>query len=255
MANESSSRHFTVALLADIHANLEAFHAVLADLATHHQYDVILIAGDLVSNGPQPAETLALIQESGIPALYGNGERAIVEASPHNLLACWTHEQIGEKGVAYLDSLPFSQRITPPHGNSPEADLLIVHATPTSVYDILILETHPSISSYTTATPEPEARLMLGDARAKLIVYGHIHYASSGIIGTQRLASIGAVGFPFDGNPQAAYALATWENEQWQIYHYRVSYDYARAIEKIHQSGQPQADLFARRLRTASWCK
>ncbi|HEY4384001.1 MAG TPA: metallophosphoesterase family protein [Ktedonobacteraceae bacterium] len=253
--NKLASRQFTVALIADIHGNLEALNAVLVDLAKQ-QYDAMVIAGDLISNGPQPVETLARIRELNVPAIYGNGERAIVEARPRNLLACWTRQQIGDEGAAFLAGLPFSYRIAAPHGSSPETDLLIVHATPTSVTDILILEPHPSVPSYPTPTPEHEARKMLGDAQANLIIYGHIHYASAGTIGAQRIASIGAVGFPFDGNQQAAYALVTWHDEdQWQVTHHRVAYDYERALEAIYQSGQPSADMYVRRLRSASWCR
>ncbi|HTK09860.1 MAG TPA: metallophosphoesterase family protein [Ktedonobacteraceae bacterium] len=253
--NKPSSRPFAVALIADIHGNLAALHAVLADL-TQQQYDALIIAGDLISNGPQPLETLALIRELHVPAIYGNGERAIVEARPKNLLACWTRQQIGDEGAAYLAGLPFSYRIAAPQSSSPETDLLIVHATPTSVTDILILEPHPSVPSYPTPTPEHEAKRMLGDARANLIIYGHIHYASAGTIGAQRLASIGAVGFPFDGNQQAAYALVTWHDEgQWLVTHHRVTYDYERTLEAIYRSGQPSADMYARRLRSASWCR
>ncbi len=58
MTNVTAADHFTVAILADIHGNLAALDAVLADLATR-LYDSMVIAGDLVMNGPQPAETLA----------------------------------------------------------------------------------------------------------------------------------------------------------------------------------------------------
>src|SRR5690348_5245220 len=160
MTNTASSRHFTIALLADIHGNVDALNAVLADLSTH-VYDHMVIAGDLVTQGPQPAEALARVRELDVPTIFGNGDRAVVDAHPSNLIACWTRQQIGESGVAYLASLPFSYRVTSPHDHSPETDLLIVHATPTSVNDILILEPHPLGTTHTQVTPENKAMQML----------------------------------------------------------------------------------------------
>ena len=66
----------------------------------------------------------------------------------------WWREQIGAEDLAYLDTLPFSHRVTPPDGLSPDDDLLIVHATPTSVTAVLVSEPHPMLSP---VTPEDEA--------------------------------------------------------------------------------------------------
>ena len=236
MTNVTAADHFTVAILADIHGNLAALDAVLADLATR-LYDSMVIAGDLVMNGPQPAETLARVRELNVPTIFGNTDREVVEADADNPIGWWTREQIGDTGTAYLDTLPFSHRVTPPHGSSPETDLLIVHATPTSAFDVLVLEPHPLGTTFTTVTPEAEATRMLGAERANLIVYGHIHYVSAGIVSGQRIVSVGSVGFPFDGNPQAAYALAAWDGIGWQVTHHRVSYDYESVIAAVYRSG------------------
>jgi protein phosphatase len=245
-------KHFTVAILADIHGNFDALDAVLADLKNQH-YDILIVAGDLVTNGPQPREALAKVRALNVPTIFGNMDREVVEARDDNYIAKWTHDQIGDDGVAYLDALPPTHRVTPPQGISPKDDLLVVHATPTSAYDVLVLEPHPLGTTFTTTTPESEAMRMLGGERANLIVYGHIHYASSGMVRDQRVMSIGAVGFPFDGNHAAAYALATWDGDQWNITHRRVEYEYERVVEAIYQSGQPFPETYAQRLRQANW--
>ena len=147
----------------------------------------------------------------------------------HALIA-WTREQMGEANTDWMRGLPFDHRIRPPgQGNS--AELLIVHATPTDVEAILI--TQPNEISGHTVTPEDEARGMLGEARASLIVYGHIHYFSEGVIGTQRVASIGAIGFPFDGDPTAAYAILEWDGASWNIEPHRVPYDHKAVAAEI----------------------
>ncbi|MBO0784132.1 MAG: metallophosphoesterase, partial [Ktedonobacteraceae bacterium] len=201
MTQHPQDKPFTVAILADIHGNLAALEAVLADLATQ-SYDQLVIAGDLVMNGPHPAETLARIRALQAPTLFGETDRAVIEAHSDNALARWTAEQLGTTGVAYLETLAFSHAFTPPQQNaSPADELLIVHATPTSVADFLILQPNPLDSRCATPTPEALAQGMLGETHPRLILHGHLHYASSGFVGNQQVISIGAVGFPFDGDP------------------------------------------------------
>lgn len=243
----------TVAVLADIHGNLPALTAVLTDLRTQ-KYDQIVIAGDLAMNGPYPAETLACIRALAVPTIIGNVDLEVIEAEPSNSTAWWTQQKIGRAGVSYLAELPHSYRVSAPTSASELTDLLIVHATPRSAFDVLILEPHPLGTTFTEETPQEEARRMLAGQRADLIVYGHIHYASSGMVEDQPIVSIGSVGFPFDGNHAAAYALIAWDGLHWQITHRRVDYDYERVVAAVYASGQPFPDTYAQRLRQADWC-
>jgi diadenosine tetraphosphatase ApaH/serine/threonine PP2A family protein phosphatase len=242
---------YTVAILADIHGNLDAMEAVLADLAGQ-DYDALVIAGDLALNGPHPAASLRRIRELGVPTIYGNRDHDLL-AEGAEAIALWTRAQLSADDLAYLAALPFGHVDTPPGGASPDDDLLIVHATPTSVTDVLVLEPPPRGGIAVNPTPLDRATRMLGATRAGLIVYGHIHYASAGSINGQRIASIGAVGFPFDGDPRAAYALAHWDGATWTLEHRRVAYDVDRVIAQIHATGMPDADIYARRLRDALW--
>jgi protein phosphatase len=242
----------TIAILADIHGNLAALDAVLADLATQ-PHDGVVLAGDLLANGPWPSETLARIQTLGAMVIYGNMDEAIVQATPDDSVVWWAHQQIGPDGVAYLAGLPFAQRITPPGGNSPTDDLLIVHATPHNVHDVLILQPEPYGTSFSQATPEAEALPMIADTQANLIVYGHIHYFSAGRVRGQRLQSIGSVGFPFDGAHRAAYALARWDGSDWQVTPRRVEYLYQGTVDAIRRSGQPLAERYAQMILQTKW--
>ena len=107
-------------------------------------------------------------------------------------------EQLGKERLDYLQSLPRQARITPPDGKDHLDDLLIVHSTPRSCYDLLILEPSPISKTpiFIEPTPATEAIKMLADARANLIVYGHIHFASKGVVDGQPIESIGSVGYP-----------------------------------------------------------
>lgn len=251
MSGKPSADAFTVAVLADIHGNLAALESVLADLATQ-AHDAVVVAGDLAQNGPHPAETLQRIRDLHVPTVVGNVDRDVVEAQPDSSISWWTRMKIGDSGVSYLDGLPLTHRITPPQGKSPDDDLLVMHATPTDCVPFLFLET-PPVGITFTKTPAAEIAALLGNVRANLMIYGHIHYASAGVVNGQRLASIGSIGFPIDGDRRAAYALVTWDGSSWKVRHRRVAYDYEQTIAAIEQSGQPLAHRYARMLREAKW--
>jgi len=244
---------YTVAVLSDIHGNVAALDAVLADLIAQPHEETVL-AGDLALLGPRPAESIARVRDLNVPTIYGNTDEYIT-AGPSGGLASedwvtWVRERIGPDDLQYLAGLPFDHYIVPPDGKSPADNLLIVHATPTDVGANLITEPHPT-STEIGVTPADAAARMIGDARADLILYGHIHYASAGTVGEQRVASIGAVGFPLDGDPRAAYALVTWDGTHWAVTHRRVAYDHEAVARDAEQSDAPFAALAAHRLREA----
>lgn len=242
---------YSIAILADIHGNVAALDAVLADLEQHAP-DQIVLAGDLVMNGPQPATTMQRIHSLQLPSVMGNMDMETLKAQ--DTVAIWTAQQLQAQDMAYLQALPRMLRFAAPGVPNNDHDLLIMHATPRDCYDILILEPHP-LTTFTEPTPLPEARAMLADEQAQLMVYGHIHYCSQGLIDGQELRSIGSVGFPFDGDQQAAYAITTWDTEQqrWHVRDYRVAYDAERVAVDLEQSDIPFAARYARMIREARW--
>ena len=78
---------FTVAVLADIHGNLDALDAVLSDLVAQH-YDTMVLAGDLLTGGPQPLETLQCIRKLQVPTIFGNTDREILLEQSALPIAC-----------------------------------------------------------------------------------------------------------------------------------------------------------------------
>lgn len=244
----TESHASTVAVLADVHGNAAALRAVLNALESRH-YDTMVIAGDLVLNGPRPAETLDIIRGLDVPTIYGNADRYVCDPRHPDPGVQWAREQLDAEGIAWLDGLPFAHRISPPCGESPIEDLLIVHATPTDVGAGLILQ--PDRFGLLTVTPRPEAERLLDSAQADLILAGHLHYASSGKVSEQRCATVGSVGFPCDGDVRAAYAMAAWDGRNWQIQHCRVDYNHLQVATEIEQSSFPFAANSAERLRRA----
>ena len=71
--------------------------------------------------------------------------------------------------------------------------------------------------------------------------------------GGQRLTFIGLVGFPFDGDPRAAYALASWDGQSWRVEHCCVAYDHKAVASDIARSGLSFAARYARMIQEANW--
>ena len=245
----------TVAILADVHGNDIALRAVLAELAST-PHDQTVIAGDHVWNGVRPAEALGRLRALNAPMLLGNTDEYLWLPSRHPdmpVMIDWTHREIGDNGVAVLRGLPIAWRYPPPGGTSPDDDLLVVHATPTDVDAELVLE--PDRFGSLAVTPVEKARRLIGDARAGLIVAGHLHYASSGTVDGQRLATVGSVGGSLDGDPAAAWALARWDGATWTLEHRRTAYDVGAAAVDIERRHPVPAlgRVLAERLRQARW--
>lgn len=245
----------TVAILSDVHGNDRALQAVLADLTTV-PHDRVVVAGDHVWNGVHPGEALGRLRELGAPMLLGNTDEYLWLPIRHPDMppvVAWTRDRIGDDAVAFLRELPIGWRSTPPGGMSPDDDLLVVHATPTDVDAELILE--PDVLGGHTVTPIEEARRLIGDTRAGLIVAGHLHYASAGTVDGQRLASVGSIGWSMDGNPDAAWGLAHWDGATWTLEHRRTVYDVEAAASEIARLHPVPAlgRVLAERLRHARW--
>ena len=239
---------YSVAVISDIHGNVVALNAVLEDLQSQ-PCDRLVVAGDLVLSGPRPAESLDTIRNLGVPTIYGNTDLLVFDERHFEERLDWVREKLGTDGLSYLKGLPFEHRITPPGGQSPADDLLIVHATPADVNGMLVLQPVPF--SQRPVTPVAEARTLLGDAKANLIVAGHLHYASCGVPCGQRYSIIDSVGFPYDGDHRAGFARVRWDGQEWHVENHRLSYDYHKVAEDLRRCGAPFGELSAQRILQA----
>jgi diadenosine tetraphosphatase ApaH/serine/threonine PP2A family protein phosphatase len=224
-----------LAVLYDIHANLPALEAVLAD-ADAAGADRFLLGGDYASLGAWPTETLERLR--GLPNaqwIRGNWERWL--GSPSQAVDVpfvqsalrWALEHVGEDDIAELSGLPETAEID---------GTFFSHASP--------------ISDMRSFMPEPaddEAEL-IGEVSDRRLVFGHTHiqFERQGEDGID-LVNAGSVGLPFDGDTRAAFALIS---DDGRLELRRVEYDHQRAAAAIRERMADFGDNLAERVETAT---
>ncbi len=226
----------TLALLYDVHGNLPALEAVLAD-ARDEQIDQFLLGGDYALFGPWPAETMARLDE--LPAaiwIRGNvdrwtafpddvGEDPLLIAA---VAAC--RQELGATVAAELGALPERLAV---------GDTLYCHASPASDMESFLPE------------PAAEDDHLLAGVQQRRVVFGHTHLQfrrtrEDGI----ELVNPGSVGLPLDGDHRAAYAIV---RDGGALEHRRVAYDHEASARAVAERfGDAEWALRSeRRLRTA----
>lgn len=234
-----------VAILSDIHGNQLALDAVLEDIARQAAIDQIVVAGDICLNGPCPREALEAVQKLHCPVLQGNVDWEVVTQAPEKgskkrSVVAWTREQIGQVGIDYLASLPFSHTV-----HSLECgDLLIVHANP------LNLEEHiaPDLS-------DTDLEQLLGslDPAVSALAFGHLHIAYTRRWRHLLLADVGSCGMPRDKDLRASYGILSTGDTGWQAEIRRVEYNVQAVVQQIKTYGMPTAEKRIKVLTEASY--
>ena len=231
-----------IAVMSDIHGNLWALDAVLADVARRNA-DVTVNLGDILSGPLLPAETAARLMTLGLPTIRGNHERQVLEHDPARMGAAdlWAHEHIAPAQREWIASLPASMRL--------QDDVLMVHGTPGS--DLVYwMETVDPAGQRTATYAEVLERA--GDAQASLILCGHTHVPRSVLLDDGRLVvNPGSVGLqaynddqPYphkaeNGSPHARYAIVERTASGWAVEQYAVAYDWKAAAEVAQRHGRP----------------
>lgn len=231
-----------IAIISDIHGNLTAFEAVLADLRGTAP-DLIFHGGDLADSGSSPVEIVDRVRDLGWRGVIGNTDEML--ATPETLekfasqssapavlwsaireMAAATRAALGDERIAWLRSLPLVQT----HGA-----MALVHASPESRWK----------------APAPEA----SDAELESVysplgkpvaVYGHIHRSFVRSVTNTVVANTGSVSLSYDGDRRAAYLLLDESTPTIR----RVEYDVEKEIKRLAGSGLPHFEWVAKMLET-----
>ncbi len=224
-----------VAAIYDIHGNLPALEAVLADIRAA-SLDLVVVGGDVVP-GPMPRESLQILLDFPVPTqfIHGNGEVAVLEVmagrepslvpQQHRPVIRWCAEQLSG-WEQLLITWPKTSTIELPSLGK----VLFCHATPRDENEI-----------FTRLTPEDRILPAFDGLDASVVVCGHTHMQFERVIGRTRVVNAGSVGMPF-GRTGADWLLI---DEAIELMH--TSYDLDQAADRIRQSGYPDADAFVDR--------
>jgi putative phosphoesterase len=239
-----------IAVISDIHGNLAALDAVLADAALR-QVDEIVNLGDICSGGLFPRETADRLMPLGLPTIRGNHERQLLEHAPKHMGLSDRHaaENLRPDQLAWLRALPATLWL--------EGDILLVHGTPDS--DLAYFtETVTEAGLWPASKNEVEQRALGIDAA--VILCGHTHLQRVVKLDDSRLiVNPGSVGLPaYDddrpyphvvesGSPHARYAILSKQDGFWSAELCTVMYDWEQAAGDAEANGR--AD-WARALRT-----
>jgi predicted phosphodiesterase len=236
-----------LAVLSDIHGNLVALEAVLADLR-HRAPDVVVNLGDLVTSPLWPRETFELLETLRLPTVRGNHDRWIA-ALPENDASPtihFTHASLSPAQRAWLGALPASLTV---------ADgVVAVHGTPGSDVEYLLEQ---KVDGRLALAPHDILSARLDGISAGLVLCGHSHHQHAAFASGGRLVvNPGSVGHPRSvdnddrvrveaGSPHARYAVLTLRAGQWTAEMIALAYDWSAAAERSrrHERGD-WADAF-----------
>lgn len=226
-----------IAVISDIHSNLEAFEATIAALP---QFDELYCLGDLVGYGPQPNEVVEkIIQLEPAIVLLGNHDHAVVTGDTEGFSTNaakaveWTRHQIKSENRDYLATLQPSCKL-----EKAGMSIGLFHGSPRNPLTEYIF---PGIS-------ESGVRNLIFGSGSSILLLGHTHVPMLYSYGGEMLANPGSVGQPRDGDPRASFALLTVSKSNRSFEVKRVEYDVSAVSDKIVRAGLPR--FLAERLYT-----
>lgn len=244
----TESKGGTIAVISDVHGNLEALHAVLDDIDEQGIKRIVCL-GDAIGYGPNPEEVVRLIRRRSIPMVMGNHDEGVISSdyllwfNPDSKAALQKSlEMLSSETKSYLAALPVNLSL---YGG------LFVHGRPPD-----------RVSEYLHQAGDEELVAGFNLYEQQVCFVGHCHFlllvSYDGLVvrheiltdsvrleeSKRYIVSVGSVGQPRDGDGLAKYVI--WNREEQTVEPRRVSYDIEKTVEKINRSGLPL--VFADRL-------
>jgi predicted phosphodiesterase len=239
-----------IAILSDIHGNLPALQAVIADLKPLAP-DLVIVDGDIVNRGPQSRECVQAIRAQGWPAVYGNHEDYVLSFDEGRALDEWysdwwlpvrrVSEDLSADELEYLRTLPRHYVVDEPGLPA----IRIVHGSPRALNDGLgFWLTDAELCAAVASVPEP------------VVVGAHTHRPFDQRVTHRWVLNCGAVGAPYNGNPAAQYLVLTACAGTWEADFRGVPYDRAPVYAAWDRSDLMQhviARVFRYEVETATY--
>ena len=240
-----------IAVLSDVHGNLAALEAVAAEIR-REKPDAVLVAGDLVLNGPDPngcVDALRHLESEGALIVSGNTDIAVgdfdygaafpqyQDGVPETITAVaeWTHDELGDDQLGWLRRLPAERRMRA----DGETLVLVVHASPGSQTRGFDQSLDPNVIYERAAATD-----------ARVICVGHTHLPEVRDMGFKVIVNGGSVGYVFDGDPSASWAMVTVAGGQVDAVIRRTAFDALSVANAISARGLPGDVYRAATVRT-----
>ena len=242
------ARVVRIAVVSDVHGNLTALEAVVADLAQRGP-DLVVHGGDLALMGPRPEQVIDLIRTLAWPGVVGNTDQLLWRPEEHahqrdrapalrvlldllfNAYAPDTLARLGDERVAWLRELPSVYRVDA---------LTVLHAQPDDLWRAPLPDA--TEEEFLAAYPVMETAQ---------VAYGHIHRPFARRAGGLKIANAGSVGLPWDGDPRASYLLVT--DGSTEII--RVPYDIEAEVAALEAADHPDSRRLAEMRRRGRFIK
>jgi len=240
-----------VAVLSDIHGNLAALQAVLADVR-EQKVDELVVLGDLVSKGPEGNEVVEAIRgisRTRTTVIMGGGEELLAapgragDCLPNSqrlALYIWEKERLTEESIQYLTALPYSHRVLLP--GDAGGQIAFYHASPWNTVEII----NPD-------APNHVLEKLFVRTEDRIVCYGHIHRPFVRFVGGRVVVNAGSVGQPFDGDPRACYFLLSFQGGRCSFELRKIPYDVNVTINMARRTGMPGVEVYAEMMRNAMY--
>lgn len=234
------------ALLSDIHANVQALDAVLADIDARADADAIYNLGDLVGYSSSPNEVIERLRTRAIAGIAGNYDSTVATDYKHcgcksesvrqeelaHISYEYTRKAVSPGSKRFLRALPFSLELRPFGGHASGPRLVLVHGTPTlnTVY-------------FTEDRSDDFCRKMaagLGLKAGDVLAFGHTHKPWHRTVDDVHFVNTGSVGRPKDHDWRAGYVRVTFEESGVAVEFVRVPYAIDATIAGVRAAGLPE---------------
>ena len=246
-----------IAIFSDIHGNIVALEAVLADIGKRTAVDEYWILGDIVALGPAPIEVLErLTPLPNVRFIRGNTDRyvytgdrppptlaeALASLRKVQVLAevagtfAWTQGAISQAGwMTWLAQLPFEIQAELPDGTR----VLAVHVAPGK----------EDGSGFQVDLSAEELEQLVAGCGADLIFGGHHHRPLDVHVGGKHIVNVGSVSNPVPPDLRASYVLLTADGQGYQVEHHRVDYDREAVVAQMEALRHPGANYVIAHMR------
>lgn len=219
-----------IAVISDIHGNVPALEAVIADIDSQ-RVDEVLVGGDLVGRGPQGSSVVQHIVALRWPCIRGNHEDYLLQFRRQQIpdgwleadewaASRWMAAELSDSDIAYLDSLPFSltSRLEP--------RLRLVHGSPRS--------NNEGLGPWTS---DEELEEHFESVAESLLVCAHTHRPLTHEFDAGMVINVGSVGLPFNGDRRAQYVIFDIDGPDVAVDFRRVEYDLRRTLDIYESTG------------------